>query len=198
MSADSLICRESPRFKSAGNRFSAQSSLAEMLDRQPLVSFGCNIGSSLFGRIWSRALIGLVLGFGAARGAVLLFGISRMALPAWDQYNETEQSDSRADRRDATVQEPKANSSRPSSREGPPPLNNGCLDRASHYCAAGVASRVQRNSVPSLHMRCMTTASRRAKATIAFCCPRRLAICMAHALSQDHFWTRVSMTCAAS
>jgi hypothetical protein len=36
-------------------------------------------------------------------------------------------------------------------------------------------------------MRCMITASRRARATIAFFIPRRLAICMAHALSQDHF-----------
>jgi len=32
-----------------------------------------------------KGLIGCLLGFGTARGAVLLFGISRMALPAWDQ-----------------------------------------------------------------------------------------------------------------
>jgi hypothetical protein len=34
----------------------------------------------------------------------------------------------------------------------------------------------------------MMTASRRAKATIAFFIPRRLAICRAQALSQDHFF----------
>ena len=55
---------------------------------------------------------------------------------------------------------------------------------------AAAASRVQRNSVPSTHMRCMITASRRASATIAFFIPRRLAICIAQALSQDHFFER--------
>ena len=59
-------------------------------------------------------------------------------------------------------------------------------------------SRVQRNSVPSTHMRCMITASRRASATIAFFIPRRLAICIAQALSQDHFFERTSMIWAAS
>jgi hypothetical protein len=34
--------------------------------------------------------------------------------------------------------------------------------------ATGVLSRVQRNSVPSLQMRCMITANRRASATMAF------------------------------
>jgi hypothetical protein len=51
--------------------------------------------------------------------------------------------------------------------------------------------------VPSTQMRCMMTANRRAKATIAFFIPRRLAICIAQALSQDHFFER-SMLCAAS
>ena len=37
-------------------------------------------------------------------------------------------------------------------------------------------------------MRCMITASRRASATIAFFIPRRLAICVAQALSHDHFF----------
>ena len=36
-------------------------------------------------------------------------------------------------------------------------------------------------------MRCMITANRRARATIAFLIPRCLAIFMAHALSHDHF-----------
>jgi hypothetical protein len=56
------------------------------------------------------------------------------------------------------------------------------------HAAAVACSLVQRNSVPSTQMRCIITASRRASATIAFFIPRRLAICMAHALSQDHFF----------
>ena len=56
--------------------------------------------------------------------------------------------------------------------------------------AAADCSRVQRNSVPSTQMRCMITANRRASATIAFFIPRRLAICIAQALSQDHFFER--------
>ncbi len=63
------------------------------------------------------------------------------------------------------------------------------------HAAAG--SLAQRNSVPSTQMRCMITANRRARATIAFFTPRRRAICMAQALSQDHFFER-SMLCAAS
>ena len=48
-----------------------------------------------------------------------------------------------------------------------------------HGSHAVAASLVQRNSVPSTHMRCMITANRRARATIAFFIPRRLAICIA-------------------
>ena len=58
---------------------------------------------------------------------------------------------------------------------------------------AAAASLVQRNSAPSTHMRCMITANRRASATIALFIPRRLAICIAQALSQDHFAERNSM-----
>jgi hypothetical protein len=65
------------------------------------------------------------------------------------------------------------------------------------HAAATACSRVQRNSVPSTQIRCMITASRRASATIAFFIPRRLAICMAQALSQEHFFER-NMLCAAS
>jgi hypothetical protein len=36
------------------------------------------------------------------------------------------------------------------------------------HAAAAACSRVQRNSLPSTHMRCMITANRRASATIAF------------------------------
>src|SRR6201987_2068632 len=60
-----------------------------------------------------------------------------------------------------------------------------------HRChAATAASRVHRNSVPSTQMRCMITASRRAKATIAFFIPQRLATCIAQAFSHDHFFER--------
>ena len=61
------------------------------------------------------------------------------------------------------------------------------------HAAAAACSRVQRNSVPSTHMRCMITANRRARATIAFFIPRRLAICMAQALSHDHFFERIML-----
>ena len=43
------------------------------------------------------------------------------------------------------------------------------------------------------HVRCIITASRRASATIAFFNPRRLAICIAQALSPDHFFECPSM-----
>jgi len=61
------------------------------------------------------------------------------------------------------------------------------------HAAAVTCSRVQRNSVPSTQMRCMTTANRRASATIAFFSPRRLVICIAQALSQDHFFERIML-----
>src|SRR4051794_11164135 len=59
--------------------------------------------------------------------------------------------------------------------------------RSDQAAAAAFVSLRQRNSVPSIHMRCMTTARRRARATIAFLAPRRRATCMAQDLSQDHF-----------
>jgi hypothetical protein len=77
-----------------------------------------------------------------------------------------------------------------------PPLGGNSsfllLDLIPHgfHAAAAACSRVQRNSVPSTHMRCMITANRRARATIAFFIPRRLAICIAQALSQHHFFER--------
>src|SRR6516162_4457470 len=63
---------------------------------------------------------------------------------------------------------------------------------------AAAASLVHLNSVPSVQMRCIITANRRASATIAFFIPRCLAIFIAQALSQDHFAERSSMTWAAS
>ena len=75
------------------------------------------------------------------------------------------------------------------------PLRLSCRCYGSH---AAATSRVQRKSVLSTQMRCRITANRRASATIAFLIPRRLAICIAQALSQDHLLVRVSMTWAAS
>src|SRR5215471_18038572 len=72
-----------------------------------------------------------------------------------------------------------------------PPLVRHCFH-------AAAAFRVQWNSVPSTQMRCMITARRRARATIALFMPRRLAICIAQALSQDHFVERTNRIWAAS
>src|SRR6187399_285829 len=69
-----------------------------------------------------------------------------------------------------------------------PPIE---ADLARLHAAAAASSLVQRNSGPSTQMRCMITPSRRASATIAFFIPRRLAICIAQALSHDHFFERI-------
>src|SRR3979409_819282 len=95
-----------------------------------------------------------------------------------------------------------ANSPHPSSREGH--LSTAgwisgfllSIDLISPHAAT--VSLVHRNSVPSTQMRCMITASRRARATIAFFIPRCLAIFIAQALSQDHFVERTSMVWSAS
>ena len=55
-----------------------------------------------------------------------------------------------------------------------------------------------RKSAPSFHMRCSTTPSLRASATLARRAPRRRATAMPHVFSADHALTRVMITCAAS
>ena len=72
------------------------------------------------------------------------------------------------------------------------------VDVARGLVLAAAASLVHLNSVPSIQMRCIITANRRASATIAFFIPRCLAIFIAQALSHDHFAERSSMTWAAS
>ena len=72
-----------------------------------------------------------------------------------------------------------------------PPIAFIGYDLHGSHAAAAACSRVHRNSVPSTQMRCMITANRRASATIAFFIPRRLAICIAQALSHDHFLERI-------
>jgi hypothetical protein len=64
----------------------------------------------------------------AARGSALLFGISRLALPAWDQGDGAEQSDSRPGYELAAGTRTKANSLHPSSREGHRSAGGGTRD----------------------------------------------------------------------
>src|SRR5262245_26176493 len=154
------------------------------------------MSASLIGRLGSSVFrpVHHFCGVNVARGLVLLSGIGAKALPLWDP--RTRWSDlwvGLAVRR-TTGPSGHANSPHPSSREGHHStagwsssflllrlILHGC-----HAAAAAGFPRVQRNSLPSTQMRCMTTASRRARATIAFFRPRRLAICIAQALSQDH------------
>ena len=137
-----------------------------------------------------------------SHGLALLFGIGTKALPLWD--SRTRRNNLLGGLTVSVTAGPSrhANSPHPSSREGHLSTTGwisgfllSLLILIRSHAAA--ASRVQRNSVPSTHMRCMITASRRASATIAFFIPRRLAICIAQALSQDHFFER-SMLWAAS
>src|SRR5260370_20404366 len=59
-------------------------------------------------------------------------------------------------------------------------------------------SLLQRNSLPSTHIRCRTTARRLATATMARRIPRRCASRMPQAFSHDHCLLWVSRECAAS
>ena len=91
-----------------------------------------------------------------------------------------------------------ANSPHPSSREGHYSTawwssSFLLLGLILHGFHAAASSRVHWNSVPSTQMRCRITANRRASATTAFFFPRRLAICIAQAFSQDHRVERTSM-----
>jgi hypothetical protein len=132
-----------------------------------------------------------------AHGLVLLFGIGTKALPSWDP--RTRRNNLRGGLAVGRQAGPSghANSPHPSSREGHCSTTRWIsgfllLDSILYgfHTTVAACSRVQRNSVPSTHIRCMITANRRANATIAFFIPRRLAICMAQALSQDHFFER--------
>ena len=137
-----------------------------------------------------------------ARGLVLLFGLGTRALPVWDSKTRR----NNLYRGLAVVvtagSSGHTNSPHPSSREGHHSTawwnSIILLLRLVHQAHAAATSRVQRNSVPSTQMRCMITANRRARATIAFFIPRCLAIFIAQALSHDHFAERTSMIWAAS
>ena len=136
-------------------------------------------------------------------GLVLLFGIGTRALPSWD--SKTRRNNLLVGLAVRRTADPSCHtfSPHPSSREGHhPPLGGVSSFLLSNLilCSphAAAVSWVHLNSVPSTQMRCRITASRRASATIAFFIPRRLASCIAQALSQDHFTERTSMTWAAS
>jgi hypothetical protein len=159
---------------------------------QPLMSASLigHSGSSAFSTIRHRSV-------DVSHGLALLFGIGTKALPPWDSKTRWNNLCLGLAVRRTAGPSGHANSPHPSSREGHHSttrwsssfLLSGAILQGFHTAAAA-SSRVQRNSVPSTHMRCMITASRRASATIAFFIPRRLAICIAQALSQDHFCER--------
>src|SRR6478752_7916197 len=134
-----------------------------------------------------------------AHGLALLFGIGTRALPSWDPRTRWNNLTGGLALPLAGPSD-RADSPHPSSREGHHSTagwSSSFLlsDLILHVChaAAAACSRVQRNSVPSTHMRCMITASRRASATTAFFIPQRLATCIAQALSQDHFFERIML-----
>src|SRR5215510_16366361 len=132
-----------------------------------------------------------------AHGLVLVFGVGTKALPSWDSKTRWNNLSGGLAVKLTVSPSGHANSPHPSSREGHHStarwsssflLSDLILLR--FHAAAVACSRVQRNSVPSTQMRCRITARRRARATIAFFIPRRLAICIAQALSHDHFFER--------
>jgi len=128
-----------------------------------------------------------------AHGLVLLFGIGTRALPLWDSRMRWNNLSDGLAAGVTAGPSGQTNSPHPSSREGHHSTalwNSRVLLSHVVQCVshATAASRVHWNSVPSIHMRCMITANRRARATIAFFIPRCLAIFMAQALSQDHLF----------
>jgi hypothetical protein len=137
------------------------------------------MSASLIGRLGSSTFKPLASTFrtiqhcsvDVARRLALLFRIGTRALPLWDPRTRRNNLLVGLTVRLTAGPSGHANSPYPSSREGHlstarwssgflPPL----LVLIRPHVAA--ASRVQRNSVPSTHMRCMITASRRASATI--------------------------------
>src|SRR5271170_3357622 len=114
-----------------------------------------------------------------AHGLVLLFGIGTKALPLWDSRTRWNNLMGGLAVKATAGPSGHANSPHPSSREGHHSTARWSssfllldLTLYGFHVAAAACSRVQRNSVPSTQMRCMITASRRAKATIAFFIPR--------------------------
>ena len=140
-----------------------------------------------------------------ARGLVLLFGLGTRALPSWG--SKTRWNNLLRGLAARVTAEPSGHTNlpHPSSRKGHlstarwsskcspivfDPLRFLCCCRGLFPGPAELSAVDQ--------MRCMITANRRARATMAFFNPRCLAIFIAQALSQDHFAERNSMAWAAS
>ena len=142
-------------------------------------------------------------GVDVAHGLALLFGIGTKALPSWDSRTRRNNLLGGLAVGRMAGSSRQTNSPHPSSPRGTSFHRRVELEYSpisydpERLSCRSCFFRVQRNSVPSTHMRCMITANRRARATIAFFIPRRLAICIAQALSQDHFFERI-MAWAAS
>src|SRR5207245_9365549 len=134
-------------------------------------------------------------GVNVPRGLSLLFGLGTKALPSWDSKTRWNNLLGDLAVNVTAGSSGCTNSPHPSSREGHHStvgwisgfLVSDLIPYGSH---AAATSLVHRNSVPSTQMRCMITANRRARPTIAFFIPRCLAIFIAQALSQDHFVER--------
>ena len=192
-----LVC--GPAAQKATNPYLSN---AEQRRKFQLVICSWLMSASLIGRLGSSAFQTIHrFSVDVAHGLVLLFGNGTKALPSWD--SKTRRNNLWVDLavKRTAGSSGHTNSPHPSSREGHHSTawwSSGFL--LSHVVLisshATAASRVQRNSVPSTQMRCMITARRRASATIALFIPRRLAIFIAQALSQDHFVERTSMTWA--
>src|SRR5262249_17016149 len=137
-----------------------------------------------------------------ARGLVLLYGIGTSALPSWDPRMGWSNlmgglagsgRQVQADMRTHLIHRPARDTIPPPVELERPPIAIGLEQLSCRCCIPGPAE-----FSPSTQMRCRITANRRASATMALFMPRRLAICIAQALSQDHLVERTSMLWAAS
>jgi len=163
-----------------------------------------SMSASLIGRLGSSAFQAIHhCSLDVARRLVLLYGLGARALPSWDPRTRWNNLLGGLSVKRTVGPSRHANSPHPSSREGH--YSTAWWSSSfllSHLILSGpytaAASLVHLNSVPSIQMRCIITANRRASATIAFFIPRCLAIFIAQALSHDHFAERSSMTWAAS
>jgi hypothetical protein len=135
-------------------------------------------------------------GVDVTRGLVLLFGLGAKALPSWDSrtrrnnlYRGLAVVVGRSKR---TCELTSSTVPRGTSFHRLVELEFSSYRIDPERPRAAAVSLVHLNSVPSVQMRCIITAKRRASATIAFFIPRCLAIFIAQALSQDHFAERVT------
>jgi hypothetical protein len=162
------------------------------------------MSASLIGRLGSSAFrLSTTAMVNVTRGVMLLYGLGTQAGPSWDsktRWNDLWGGLAAVIGRSKRTYEltsscvPRGTSFHHRVELEFSPI--GLIAYGSHAVAS--SSLVHRNSVPSTQMRCMITAKRRASATIALFMPRRLAICIAQALSHDHRFVRSSMLWAAS